>query len=151
MAARAAVSAEVAGGPQHTLGGVDPMKLRTRGIRRIICPAIILSMAILSLTMWAHARQQNGGQAPAAAQEYAPGQAVPQDNGAPPQIINFTVEGVQRQAMVFVPNKAPASGKVPVVFGFHWHGGTMQEDAQVFAFQKYWPEAIVVYMQGLPG
>ena len=66
------------------------------------------------------------------------------------QTITYNVDGVERQAMVFVPESAPPSGKVPVVFGFHWHGGTMAEDAQVFAFQKYWPEAVVVYMQGLP-
>jgi polyhydroxybutyrate depolymerase len=66
------------------------------------------------------------------------------------QTLTYNVDGVERQAMVFVPDSAPPSGKVPVVFGFHWHGGTMAEDAQVFAFQKYWPEAVVVYMQGLP-
>ncbi len=64
------------------------------------------------------------------------------------QRMTWTIDGVQREALVFPPKNA-GTGKVPVVFGFHWHGGTMQQDTRVFRFQKVWPEAIVVYMQGL--
>ena len=64
------------------------------------------------------------------------------------QRMTWTIDGVQREALVFPPKNA-GTGKVPVVFGFHWHGGTMQQDTRVFRFQEVWPEAIVVYMQGL--
>ena len=66
------------------------------------------------------------------------------------QRINWTIDGVERQAQVYIPKKDPGPNKIPVVFAFHWHGGTMTQDAQVFHFQNAWPEAIVVYMQGLP-
>ncbi len=60
----------------------------------------------------------------------------------------WTVDGVERQALVHVPektNEAPS----PVVFAFHGHGGSMNNAARQFAYEKLWPEAIVVYMQGL--
>jgi polyhydroxybutyrate depolymerase len=37
-----------------------------------------------------------------------------------------------------------------VVFAFHGHGGSMASAARSFQIHKHWPEAIVVYMQGLP-
>jgi polyhydroxybutyrate depolymerase len=40
--------------------------------------------------------------------------------------------------------------KVPVVFAFHGHGGNMHFAARGMRFQEAWPEALVVYMQGLP-
>ena len=45
----------------------------------------------------------------------------------------------------------PATAKTdasPVVFAFHGHGGNMKYAATKFAYQKHWPEAIAVYMQG---
>ena len=54
----------------------------------------------------------------------------------------------RREALVY----APATAKTdlsPVVFAFHGHGGTMKYAANKFRFHKLWPEAIVVYMQGL--
>jgi polyhydroxybutyrate depolymerase len=59
----------------------------------------------------------------------------------------WTVGGVKREALVYAPaSKAPA----PVVFFFHGHGGTMRNGANKFAAHKLWPEAVCVYMQGLP-
>lgn len=46
----------------------------------------------------------------------------------------------------------PASAKTkaaPIVFAFHGHGGSMQRSARMFGYHTIWPEAIVVYMQGL--
>jgi polyhydroxybutyrate depolymerase len=60
----------------------------------------------------------------------------------------WTVEGVTREALVYVPASAKAV-PCPVVLAFHGHGGTMQNAAKKFAYHKLWPEAIVVYMQGL--
>lgn len=60
----------------------------------------------------------------------------------------WTVDGVEREAMIAVPQEA-SSKPVPVVFGFHGHGGTMRNAARSFRIHELWPEAIVVYMQGL--
>jgi polyhydroxybutyrate depolymerase len=60
----------------------------------------------------------------------------------------WEVKGLQREAMIFVPTTAKET-PTPVVFGFHGHGGSMQNVAASYAFQRHWPEAIVVYMQGL--
>jgi polyhydroxybutyrate depolymerase len=53
-----------------------------------------------------------------------------------------------REALLHVPATAKAS-PAPVVFAFHGHGGTMQRAAVSFHYHDVWPEAIVVYMQGL--
>lgn len=60
------------------------------------------------------------------------------------------VGGVERQALVFTPAVKPRGAKVPLLFVFHGHGGNMHGAARTMSFQTYWPEAIVVYMQGLP-
>jgi polyhydroxybutyrate depolymerase len=59
------------------------------------------------------------------------------------------VDGTERQALVFLPasgNRTPA----PVVFAFHGHGGTSAGVAEKWDYQSLWPEAIVVYPQGIP-
>jgi polyhydroxybutyrate depolymerase len=61
----------------------------------------------------------------------------------------WKVDGVTREALVYVPAEATTT-PTPVVFAFHGHGGTMKNAAAKFRFQKLWPEAIAVYMQGLP-
>lgn len=69
-------------------------------------------------------------------------------HAAPYTVTQWTVDGVQRQAIIIPPSQntgAPA----PVVFVFHGHGGNMQRMARR-GFQKYWPQAIVVCPQGLP-
>jgi polyhydroxybutyrate depolymerase len=66
------------------------------------------------------------------------------------QAINFTIDGVQRQAFVLAPKNAPRSPeRLPLLFAFHGHGGNMVQTAAQMRFDKVWPEAIVVYMQGL--
>ena len=62
--------------------------------------------------------------------------------------LDFTVDGVAREALVFAPQAAKTSA-VPVVFVFHGHGGGARQAAVQFAMQRAWPEAISVYMQGL--
>ncbi len=64
------------------------------------------------------------------------------------QTLNFTVDGVARTAWIYVPAGA-ATNRTPVVFGFHGHGGNARQAAKSFALERQWPEAIVVYMQGL--
>jgi polyhydroxybutyrate depolymerase len=62
---------------------------------------------------------------------------------------HWTIDGVDRVALVHVPAMAKASPR-PVVFAFHGHGGTANQAAKAFAIHKHWPQAIVVYMEGLP-
>ena len=68
---------------------------------------------------------------------------------AEPAPIKWTVDGVEREALVYLPSTSSKS-KPPVVFAFHGHGGNMYFAARGMAFQNSWPEAIVVYPQGLP-
>jgi polyhydroxybutyrate depolymerase len=63
----------------------------------------------------------------------------------------FTIVGVERRAIVFANTKAAGSDGVPVVFVFHGHGGNAQNAARRFRIHELWSEAIVVYMQGIPG
>ncbi len=60
----------------------------------------------------------------------------------------WEVDGVKREAIVYAPTKK-TEGKVPLVFDFHGHGGTAKHSAKTHHFHETWPEAIVVYMQGL--
>jgi polyhydroxybutyrate depolymerase len=60
----------------------------------------------------------------------------------------WNIDGAAREALIYAP-PAAKSRPCPVVFAFHGHGGTMRYAAAKFAFHKLWPEAIVVYMQGL--
>ncbi|MGL6076221.1 MAG: alpha/beta hydrolase family esterase [Fimbriiglobus sp.] len=61
---------------------------------------------------------------------------------------NWKVGGDNRNALIFAPEKA-SKEPAPLVFCWHGHGGTMGLSAKAFAFHKVWPEAIVVYPQGL--
>jgi polyhydroxybutyrate depolymerase len=63
----------------------------------------------------------------------------------------FTVDSVERQAIVYSNSKQTTDLAVPVVFVFHGHGGTAPNIARRFRIHQLWPEAVVVYMQGIPG
>src|SRR5262245_48960340 len=75
---------------------------------------------------------------------------------AEPERREWTIDGTQREALIYRPTKAAAAESdatpkpVPVVFGFHGHGGNARQAARSFHLQDEWPEAIVVYMQGVP-
>lgn len=62
--------------------------------------------------------------------------------------MEWEIDGVKREADVFVSSK-PTSEPPPLVFGFHGHGGNMRNAARSFRMHELWPEAVVVYMQGL--
>src|SRR6476646_9100223 len=66
---------------------------------------------------------------------------------AQPTIRQWTIDGVTREAMVYVPKSAKTQPS-PVIFAFHGRGGKMQGFARM-GFEKAWPEAIVVYPQAL--
>jgi len=61
----------------------------------------------------------------------------------------WTVDNVKREAMVYAPRKAKTEA-TPVVFVWHGHGGSMDNSVRTFAIHTLWPQAIVVYPQGLP-
>jgi polyhydroxybutyrate depolymerase len=65
--------------------------------------------------------------------------------------MTWTVDGVQREALVFAPTPVLATNAqpVPLVFAFHGHGGTMKSASQVMHLQTLWPGAVIVYPQGL--
>jgi polyhydroxybutyrate depolymerase len=63
--------------------------------------------------------------------------------------MNWEMEGVAREALVFAPSGLGELKVVPVIFCFHGHGGNMNASARSFNFQSLWPEALVVYPQGL--
>ena len=67
------------------------------------------------------------------------------------ETMTWTVDGAQRTALVYAPASGGPTDKHPIVFGFHGHGGTMQGSAKMFHYQALWPEAVVVYPQGLKG
>jgi polyhydroxybutyrate depolymerase len=60
----------------------------------------------------------------------------------------WLVDGVAREALVYVPSSAKTNA-APVVFVFHGHGGTMRATERGWSIHTVWPEAIVVYPQGL--
>ncbi len=64
----------------------------------------------------------------------------------------WNVDGTTRTGIVCTPEAGahqPAAGW-PVVFVFHGHGGTPQNIRRQFQIDTFWPDAIVVYLQGLP-
>jgi len=63
--------------------------------------------------------------------------------------LTVTVDGVTREAFVARPEKA-GTKPAPLVFVFHGHGGTARHAARSMPIHAHWPEAIVVYPQGLP-
>jgi len=63
--------------------------------------------------------------------------------------MSWTVAGRQREALVFPPASNAPAGRHPLLFAWHGHGGTMQSAEQDMRFETLWPEAIVVYPQGL--
>jgi len=65
------------------------------------------------------------------------------------KMIGWTIDGVKREAIVYPPAAKSPGGKAPLVFSFHGHGDDMQNFQNV-DLQGAWPEAIVVYFQGLP-
>ena len=60
----------------------------------------------------------------------------------------WTIDGTPRVALVYAPAK-PSTNPAPLVFVFHGHGGTMEGAVRMFHIHDLWPEAVVVYPQGL--
>ncbi len=67
---------------------------------------------------------------------------------AAPIVVELTVNGVVRKALVYLPESAKTKA-APIIFAFHGHGGTMGNMYKTRGFEKLWPEAIFVCPQGL--
>ena len=63
-----------------------------------------------------------------------------------PKVQVFKVDGVDREALVY----QGSATKPIVVLAFHGHGGSMRQASRSFEMHIFWPEATVVYPQGLP-
>ena len=61
----------------------------------------------------------------------------------------YQINGVERKAIIFEPKIN--SEKIPVVFVFHGHGGNAKHASRNLNFHQNFPEALVIYMQGIPG
>jgi len=62
--------------------------------------------------------------------------------------MHWTVNGVDRQALVYIPDSAKLKA-TPVIFVFHGHGGNMYQVLRNHDFSSLWPEAIIISPQGL--
>lgn len=61
----------------------------------------------------------------------------------------WTVQGMMREALVWMPERRSSQG-APLVFVFHGHGGTARQVIRSMPVPELWPDAVVVSMQGLP-
>jgi len=75
-------------------------------------------------------------------------QAAPDAGEQTLQRMEFKVEGVARETLVYAPPAAKTTN-TPLVFVFHGHGGNSRNAVRSFGMNRHWPEAISVYMQGL--
>jgi polyhydroxybutyrate depolymerase len=66
--------------------------------------------------------------------------------------MDFKVDGANRETLVFpvTKQKTTKSKPVPLVFCFHGHGGGSRQASMSFRMHDEWPDAMVVYPQGLP-
>ncbi len=69
--------------------------------------------------------------------------------GASAEERTYTVDGVERTALIYPATKPTAGGDPPLVLVFHGHGGTARHAARTMAVHQHWPEAVVAYLQGL--
>jgi polyhydroxybutyrate depolymerase len=65
------------------------------------------------------------------------------------ETMTWKVDSVIRRGIVYAPSANSASGGAPLVFSFHGHGDNMQ-NFQHTDLHRAWPQAILVYFQGLP-
>ena len=65
------------------------------------------------------------------------------------ETMTWKVGGVTREAIVYAPTAPSPTGKVPLILSFHGHGDDM-DNFQYTGMHTAWPQAVVVYFQGLP-
>jgi polyhydroxybutyrate depolymerase len=62
----------------------------------------------------------------------------------------YTVDGQERSALVFDSSAPVPKSGAPLIFVYHGHGGNSLASARKFHIHSEWPEAVVIYPQGLP-
>lgn len=67
---------------------------------------------------------------------------------SPARVVTWNVDGVQRTAVVYAPAKA--TSHPPLLIGFHGHGGNGAQFARSAGAVGRWPEAVMVFPNGLP-
>ncbi len=68
--------------------------------------------------------------------------------GASAEVMRWQVDGETREAIVYAPAAPPGGEGVPLVLSFHGFGDNMQ-NFQHTDMHVAWPDAIVVYFQGV--
>ena len=63
--------------------------------------------------------------------------------------MTWTVDGSQREAIVFAPAHTFFSIRHPLIFAFHGHGGNMSGTAQQMRLETLWPEARLTWFDHL--
>ncbi|MCE9558492.1 MAG: prolyl oligopeptidase family serine peptidase [Armatimonadetes bacterium] len=64
-----------------------------------------------------------------------------------PQVVNLKVGELDRTFWSYPSTTTKAA---PTIFCFHGHGGNARYASRAYDFQNVWPEANVIYLQGLP-
>jgi polyhydroxybutyrate depolymerase len=72
---------------------------------------------------------------------------IPGSRAAAAEVMRWQVDGETREAIVYVP-ASPGEKATPLVLSFHGYGDNMQ-NFQYTNIHVAWPDAIVVYFQGL--
>ena len=81
----------------------------------------------------------------------AGGPPSPTSSLASPVAVVLEIQGVLRRAIVY-PNSVPSPQRgAPLVLVFHGHGGTAGSASTAYPFHQLWPEAVVAYLEGIPG
>lgn len=71
-------------------------------------------------------------------------------SAAEPVRQTWTVDGVTREALVHVPAATADAKPAPLIFFFHGRNGKVEQVAKQHPLHQHWPEAVIVYPQGLP-
>jgi len=69
-------------------------------------------------------------------------------DGVLAEVVQWQVDGQTREAIVYLPTVSSGTEEVPLVLSFHGFGDNMN-NFQHTNMHLVWPEAIVVYFQGL--
>jgi polyhydroxybutyrate depolymerase len=62
--------------------------------------------------------------------------------------VSIIVDGIKRKCLLHIPANV-IKEDAPVILVFHGHSANMHYAAMQFKCERYWPEAIVLYLQGI--
>lgn len=119
--------------------------------RRLALPAVFAVTAIALLASGCGTTTNQAAELTGAPASARPAAAPPETGNFAPgrQKLSLDVDGTARTATIVVPKDL--SRPAPLVFMFHGHGGSGDAVDLKLDIDGLWPEAIVVYPDGLPG